>query len=283
MCVFYFTSVACLQAHAQQFTPARLLGMGGTGIAAHSGYQGALLNPATLVEGPQIEGGAYYQDVSGDGETSTLSGVGFLDNGPINFASGAFNYYRWRRRPSSGSKFSSEVFSAALAERFNPVWSLGLGFHLQRNSIANTENNEEKNLDVGLMFTPFRELGFGLVGTNLLPIDKEDIPLVFQRPSSVGFGVTYFHMGQFQFRGDTSTYVRGLAAGKSKYALGFESSSHEYIRARGGLARDDFLKENSYMLGFGFDGPKLRMDYAYKKTTTEPQSELHSVDLRLSF
>ena len=145
LCVFYFTSVACLQAHAQQFTPARLLGMGGTGIAAHSGYQGALLNPATLVEGPQIEGGAYYQDVSGDGETSTLSGVGFLDNGPINFASGAFNYYRWRRRPSSGSKFSSEVFSAALAERFNPVWSLGLGFHLQRNSIANTENNEEKN------------------------------------------------------------------------------------------------------------------------------------------
>lgn len=281
--IFCFISVACLPLIAQQFTPPRLQGAGGTGLASFEGYQGAMVNPATLVDGPQVEGGAYYQDISGDGEDQTLSGVGFFDNGPISFFSGSFNYYGLNRRFVSGGRVFSEVFMLSIAERYNEVWAFGVNLNFQRNTILGLSNNEEKNLDVGLMFTPYSELGFGLMVASVLPVDAEEVPDTFQRPNYVALGSTFIYGGYFQVRGDLYRYTRGEAAGTSKYALGLEASGHEFMRWRTGLARDNFSKENSYMLGFGFDGPKLRLDYAYKKSTNDPQSQLHSVDLRLSF
>ncbi|MEZ4870857.1 MAG: hypothetical protein R2827_01165 [Bdellovibrionales bacterium] len=161
--------------------------------------------------------------------------------------------------------------------------AFGVNFNYQRNAISILENNDEINMDFGALFTPFRELGFGLMASSLLVVDEDDVPTEFQRPNYVALGATYFYQGQFQFRGDITTFTRGPASGELKYAIGVESSSHEYLRLRMGGVRDEFLKENSYMIGLGFDGPKLRVDYAYKKTTSQPQSQLHSVDLRLSF
>jgi hypothetical protein len=65
--------------------------------------------------------------------------------------------------------------------------------------------------------------------------------------------------------------------------LGFESKVDEFALIRLGYRRDANRGESVFTAGAAFEGPRLKVDYAYEKNLVSPQGASHSVDLRIPF
>jgi hypothetical protein len=137
------------------------------------------------------------------------------------------------------------------------------------------------NVDFGLSYVPRDNLGFAFVGYNLAGASSNE--LIRERTApTVGIGTHYIYKGFLRFRGD---YVTGnnYKFNEGQMMFGVENYLNRWMTWR--LGFQDNLSEIRDLgtVGWGFDFPRFKLNYAYlTETGSEPEIR-HSVDLSIPF
>ena len=277
---FYFTSPL---ANAQYITGPIASAMGGAGRASTDTTDGAFINPASLVHGPQAEFSALYQDGSPvKDQHRTTYGVIVMDNTPGLLFSGSFVYLKDRKTGLGQTPLDADYWSLSLAQLSIPQWSFGLsGIYLQQKEYEG-ENFTQQNGVVGVLYTPIPDLGIGLTYHHFLEPDEE-VPLHLRLIPTLGLGFHYLMGEILRLRADFTRPEKYNDDKKMAYALGLESLFSEFFSFRMGFRWDNWADSNVLTSGITFNGPRLKLDYSIEKAVKGTGDALHSVDLRLPF
>ena len=124
-------------------------------------------------------------------------------------------------------------------------------------------------------------MGFGLIFYNVTGETKE-FPEGYKVFPQTGFGMNYIYRQYFRMRFDI------LSAEKNNFQvpivmLGAESYMSRWALVRFGYREDNFLDKEFATLGFGFDLPRFKLNYAYEGDTMDSSNSRHSVDLAVPF
>lgn len=269
--------------HAQYLTGPVASSLGGTGRAAVDDGEQALLNPASVVHGSPFTSELIFIDGYADkNEHDNIKSVGFTDNTEELIVSGGY-YYALRRRTFENSQTLNENYHQFSLGRFAmDHLAFGVAITYLDTNVVGGSSYKQWDGNLGLHYNPQPDLGFGLVFYNILRRDK-GIPTYLQNQDSVFAGVNYLLFNIFRLRFDLGQQLSLNPSEKLHYELGIESKVGEFLVTRIGLNKDELLKRDFYTLGFGFDGPRVKLDYSYSYNPDYSSGAMHGVDLRLPF
>ena len=274
--------ISSLQLNAQQYAGPTSTALGGTGRANFDNSESLFINPATLVLAPAMSVNLYYQE----GESladyhSTSMGLSAVDNSPDILVPGGLAYVKGRDHFSGSSPIEFELFHLGVAGYFYKTMSLGLSlYQLTKNSDSGASSTQY-NGSLGYLFY-HGSFFYGLVYDNLIQT-AASVPVEHREVSKVSIGFQYLWGKLMAYRLDIQKPTEDNPEGKSITMIGLNSLSGDWFHFRAGYRIDDIIGKNYWSLGFLFDGPRLKMDYALKKQLDSAAGALHSVDFRFSF
>jgi hypothetical protein len=263
--VFLLVYFNCNLGHAQVYNSSVSAATGGTGRAAVQAGDALLLNAATLVH---LRGRHFYSSFAKEDMVLSLS-----DNTQDSVIPAGFAYLQ-ENKEINRDKYSQNDFSLSLADFVVNRFAVGLTGHYIEVKSPDAEGIRYGNADLGMSFTPNGKWGFGLAVYNLLK-DHQDVPEIFKRKTTAGLGMNYIYERLARFRLDVTS--------ESQIMAGLESYMNQWFILRFGYQNDS--KEDRQLLGagFGFDGPRFGVNYAYLANTKESSDYRHSVDLQIPF
>lgn len=281
MFLFFVLFVEGLQAQVFQGPLSRALG--GAGRAGLETAESALLNPALVPLATNMEVNAFY----GDGTWAPRQhrqywGLGLADNSDDVLISGALHYVRMRETGTFTSPVSSELWHFALGQILWEGLSWGLsGYQLVRDPDG-VARSTQHNASGGLLFMATPDLGFAYVLDNFLePSQKVPAPLRQNRRQSLGAMYTFEGIARLRF--DISRDEDHNPDHKLISQVGLESRSSRFMIVRLGAKWDNGVDQNFGTFGWGFNGPRLKLDYTLEKNFRGTGEAVHSVDMRLPF
>ncbi len=256
--------------------------LGHTGRAGLDSAESAFINPALLPLMPNNGMNIYYRDgYLEDGQHRHAVGAGVFDNSEEVFFPGSLHYLRLRDTGKLPTPVEGEVWHAALGYQAHSRWLLGASLYRLNHRQEGT-SFEQWNGSLGTLFKITPDLGVALVienpahpGSEVPQNLREDLQ------TAIGFFGTVAEAAHLRF--DLSRRERDNPDGKMAYMFGIETRSLEYLLVRAGFKRDEWSDQNLWTAGLCFNGPRLKLDYAFEKTSTASSGALHSVDLRLPF
>ncbi|NJL24729.1 MAG: hypothetical protein HC902_05880 [Calothrix sp. SM1_5_4] len=254
---------------------------GGTGVAGVSGTEAAFLNPAMIPVLGMSGFEAFYREAARSTAVSIGDGLGAIDSSPEVWFPGTLHYVRLRERGRGTGTAKGELWHAGVGKRVADQLNLGLSAYrliLEDGAGKSTQ----WNFSLGALWMITRGFGVGYSVQNLAR-PGSDVPVALREPTRQILGVLAPLGGAARFRADIARIEKGNPDRKLVYMVGFESKTTDLFMARVGFRRDDLLKRSFWSAGMGFDGPRLKIDYAFEKASEESSGALHSVDLRLPF
>ncbi len=252
-----------LQSQAQVYGGSVSAATGGTGRAAVVAGDSVFLNPATL---PYLRG-YYFYTMLGTKEMA----VGLSDNTPESPIPAALSYYR---------ADLLQDFKLSLADFIIRKWTVGVSAHYYQVSQA------EKPLiningDLAFAYAPKPNYGFGAIFYNLVG-ESKNFPEAYKTYPRIGLGTNYIYHEFFRMRFDL------LSAQNNDFRvptvmLGLENYLSRWMLLRFGYRDENAVDKEYATLGFGFDLPRFKLNYAYEGDTKESANSRHSIDLAVPF
>ena len=257
--------------------------LGGTGLAGLAGIEGTLLNPAqvSLLKGYAIDG--YYRDgYLAEGEHRQGWGIGAGDNGGDVMFPGVFHYARVRDTGRGPKPVSGELIHMAISEPVVTNLFFGVSGYQLRYSMIGFPQSTQWNFSTGLLWLATPEFGVAYVLNNIAhPSSK--VPLGLREELQQGIGLYGVIAEIAGVRFDLTRHEVNNPRKRLVYMTSFESMSGKFAIVRAGFRRDEQRDERYMTLGIGFNGPRVKFDYAFEKNLEGTAGALHSVDLRLPF
>jgi hypothetical protein len=255
--------------------------VGGAGLGANDEADQNFLNPATLVQLKSMSVGYLYSDgYRAKDEHDRVYGITVADDSEdVSFA-GGFTYLNRRRTFKSFNTINETYIEADIAGTVYKHLSWGLGiFHLRQDALGD-ELYKQTDARLGLFLNPSANLGIGLIANNI-GATHDDVVLPLRLKDELGLGAYYIFMKEFRLRADVYRQTQYNPGGKMRFGGGFESMIDAFFVVRAGYLQDDLLDRKYYTLGFGFTGPRLKIDYSYQQNIDDSFAGMHSVDFRM--
>jgi hypothetical protein len=271
-------------AMGQYYTGPVASGVGGAGRASNEPTESVMLNPAAIAHAESVRSGLFYTDghYSKDSRESTLA-VHIVDNNEDALFPGALGYIQRRAQLSDVmGPFNERVFLASVGNFFYQQVAMGFAIQQLRTEIPRGKSYDQWNGNVGLHWNPHPDLGLAFVYYNLVPAPK-DTPEVLQLKPQQSWGMNYIAADFVRLRLDVSRWEKANPDKELLWQGGFESFLSDFIILRVGYEQDQRRNRSFLTTGLGFDGPRFKFDYSFKKRQGEASSALHSVDLRVPF
>lgn len=225
-------------------------------------------------------GYVYKDGYHGKNEHDRAYALTIADNTADVLIAGAFTYVDRRRTFDSFHSLNERYFEFQFARRFFKYFSWGVGiFHLNQEAVSD-DTYKQTNGRIGLFYNPNPELGVGFIANNIAGTD-EDVTKPLRLKDELGLGANYIFMKQFRARADIYQQTQYNPDGKMRWGAGFESFVDAFFVVRGGYQSDALADRDYYTLGFGFTGPRLKIDYGYQKNVDDNRGGMHSVDFRM--
>lgn len=281
--LFAFHQLTPFSAQAQYFNGPVVTALGGSGRASLDPLEGSFLNPAGLALLDNYYMGISWTDSSdiSNGQERDFTAI-VADSTPDKVIPAAVAYTKRRITNRGQAQVDQKNYHIALANRVLQQLAIGLSFHRLESEIDAVEHNQH-NFSLGMLFAYSENLGFALVGSDLLSED-DDIPSEVRLRSEVAIGMTYVLENLVQGRMDLAYRMKDNPDNEMRLMMGLESVVHEFFTVRGGAQWDDLTKQTFLSLGFGFTGPKLGFDYVWQKEISpEEGGHRHLIDLKLKF
>lgn len=263
-------------AHAQNFSGTVARSMGGAGRAAGSA-DSHILNPATLVHVKGYQLGYQYAFHSREQR-------GILRDWTINIADGnteAFfrggATYLNREIKVQGVKTRTENYLVSVGNFLMDNVSIGVQGQYWIETPEGVAKSTFFQSSFGVLYIPVENVGLAFVSNNFLKEHRAGV-----RPE-LGFGLHYLYEEIFRLRFDIIYPTKHNAMKKGVLMLGGESLFANDLSFHFGGRLDDIAKENWFTLGVGWDGPRLRMAYAFEKNLKTAKEIRQSFDLSLFF
>lgn len=275
-----------LSAHAQStFRGAVSSALGGSGVAGLPAAEGGLINPALVAIFPGASVDANYRDGSlADATHRTAMSLGAIDNTKDELFSGSLHYVRTRDAGLTPRPVDGELWHAAVASRLNERVALGaslyrLVYKLDQDS---PKSQTQWNYGFGTLVMVTRSFGLGYVIRNpALPGGEVPGPLREDLYHALG---SFVGLGDMvRLRVDVGRRERRNPHRQLAYMAGLETRTNDFLLFRFGYRHDEAGDGRVYTAGLSFDGPRLKIDYAFEKNQDRGHGALHSVDLRVPF
>ncbi|MGE3759600.1 MAG: hypothetical protein AB7H97_17675 [Pseudobdellovibrionaceae bacterium] len=270
-------------AFAQPFTGALSSAMGGTGRAGLSSSEGSFLNPASI---PLIKGYdfmAHYRDGDlGPGTHKQAIGLGMVDSTEDTAFPGAAHFVRTRESGRSPTPVSGELWHGAGAVLINDQLSVGVSVYRWQHRANNFPTYTQWNGALGVLWLVDPNISLAYVFENPAQAGSE-VPTALREDMRQSVG-SFFRFSEVAIaRFDLSRQERNNPDGRMIYMFGLESATSEFFVVRAGYRLDDMRNQRSWSGGVAFNGPRLRLDYAFERDMNQSSGALHSVDLRIPF
>jgi hypothetical protein len=277
--VTYFSNIC----HAQYWVGPVANGLGGAGRAAVDQGEQAVLNPATIVHSDPFTSALFYEDgYTAKNEHDRSMGICLSDNSENLFMPGAYIFLNRRRTFEKFESRDEEYHQLSAGQFVAKHFAMGATVSYLESKTESGGHYTQFDGHVGLHYNPNPDLGLGLVFYNLAP-KSEKIPLEVRNLDNIVLAAHYIFMPMFRVRADIGQQQSQNPDKKTHYNMGFESHISQLMMTRVGFERDDVNDRHFYTLGLGFDGPRLKIDYFYKKNTDYADGAMHGVDMRLPF
>lgn len=256
--------------------------MGGAGIAGAHPYESAILNPAAMVEFKTSFMGlqGMSSEVNPDGEQKQYS-LFFTDAGEMTMFPGAL-FYRWRTNEILGQKVREQHLQLSGAAAITQKMSLGVSGYKVRTDLMSGEDYNQYNMDVGAYWLALESLSVGAVARGVMG-SKNTVWAASQVLPSTGIGAEYKLYEMFKFRYDINYVLEQNPNKRFRHQLGGEVRYDFLLVLRAGFNQDDRIGENRWTAGIGWDGPRLKLAYAFQKEDRRNSAETHSIDMWLDF
>lgn len=277
--VTHFLSIA----YAQNLTGPVAGALGGTGVAANDEGEQIFLNPATVAHAKNLSVGYFYQG----GYTGTQSrdewwGVSVTDNSEDIYFAGSALYAVRRRTFEGGFAFDETRMEFSIASIVVKHLAIGGSLYRLERQPDGDKKYELWDFSLGALFNPDPNYAIGAVYKNLSK-QSESIPALIELKDYFSIGGYTILMRQFRGRLDLGRQMQRNPDGKIDFSLGFESFIDAYLVFRFGYQDLALSDESYYSTGFGFIGPRLKIDYALRQNVDDSDGTMHSVDFRLPF
>ncbi len=278
--VFYLSSHFAL---SQESKGPIFQSLGGSGRAAADPVEVGRTNPASLA---QLQD--YYLGFGvSRGSSKALPDVSAynvtLADGTLDVAfPGSFTYERSRISDDFGLRADGQLFHLALAGLLGKGLSLGLSAHRFDFRPEGGDRVYDDNFDLGLLWAINPSLAFGLVVDNLLGFEDK-LPVGLQTYTTAHIGAQYVVNEFLRFRGDYSYQLEENSNNRGRLAYGVESQFIGDFKFRLGNQLDGLKNRTLITTGLGWDGPRLRIDYAFQANLRDGGGQVHSLDLWLNF
>ncbi len=264
---------------AQYFTGPIASGMGGASLGAVESGEGHLLNPAVLVHGQPIEASLVFRN-GGYVETDQQKtyGISITNNDPQTYFPGAITFLRSSR--NKGVPADEQFLQFSIAEFAGQNFSVGIaGVRLSQKIFSVAGEQTQWNGVFGLLYNPTPDFAIGFTAAYFVH-PSTVIPIDFRLQPTLGLGLHYLFLDFLRARLDVLSHYEEVGNQRLAVKGGFETASTPMTIIRLGARQDD---STTLTLGLGFNGPRLKLDYAYEKDANRAGSGMHSVDLRLLF
>jgi hypothetical protein len=261
--LFYFSVNV---SYAQVYNTSVSAATGGTGRAAVQAGDANYMNAATLVH---LRGRHFYSSFGKD-----EMALSFSDNTNESTMPAGIAYISEKKDlVGTEDKLEEHDFSLSLAEFAYKGFSVGVTGHYLEQKLPE-DNYRQGNADLGMAFTPNGSWGFGLVVYNVLGAQKS-VPEELRKKTTAGAGVNYIYQRLARFRLDVTS--------EKELMGGMESYLSRWFILRFGYLNDSEKQRQVASAGFGFDGPRFGVNYAYQGNVKESGDYRHSVDLQVPF
>ncbi|MCB0414335.1 MAG: hypothetical protein KDD50_08385 [Bdellovibrionales bacterium] len=256
--------------------------MGGAGRSSDDGSQSVFLNPATLRMAPPVDISFLFQDgQASNSEHQTIKGVSLIDNTKEAAFAGGLQYLKVRRFFHQGTPVDGEWMQVSVADWLYKKLSVGLSLTRLTQSFGG-QNTEESNFTLGFLNPINEKFRLAMVLENIAQ-ENEDVPIELRLRRSLAFGFYYSWQNLFRFMMDVNYLTEQNPESKWNVSSGVESLFLDYLYFRFGYNSNNLYGFDSSTIGVGFSGPKLKVDYFYRKTANSGTDAMHGVDFRLVF
>ncbi|MBY0384783.1 hypothetical protein K2X05_06450 [bacterium] len=272
-----FISLACAQQVGSTADA-----MGGAGIAGAHPYESAILNPAAMVEFKSSFMGLQGMSSEVDPQLEQKQySIFFTDAGDMTMFPGAL-MYRWRTNEILGQKVREQHIQLSGAAALTKKMSVGVSAYKIRTDLASGEDYNQYNADVGTYWLALEQLSVGAVFRGVLG-SKNTVWAPSQVLPSAGIGAEYKLYEMFKFRYDINYVLEQNSNQRFRHQLGGEVRYDFLLVLRTGFNQDDRIGENRWTAGIGWDGPRLKLAYAFQKADRRNSGQTHSIDMWLDF
>lgn len=256
--------------------------MGHAGRAHLESAESAFLNPALLPLLKNSGNNTYFRDGSlEDGQHRNSLGIGFFDNSEGVWFPGAIHYVRLRDTGRTPKVAQGEVWHVAGGYALNDRVLVGASaYQLSYQTEGVRYSQWNGSLGTVLKISPI--LGVAYVLDNVAKPGSE-IPQGLREDTEQSLGLFGSVYEVVHVRFDISRREHNNPDSKLAYMVGIETLSQEFLLVRAGFKMDELKNENLWTAGLCFNGPRLKIDYAFEKSSDRSSGALHSVDLRLPF
>jgi predicted porin len=235
------------------------------------------------VHATPITSSLFYQDGYTDkNEHDTTLGLTIADNTEDLFCSGGYAYIKRRRTFENFNTREEQYHQFSLGSFVSPHIAVGATLTFLDTEIIDGDSYKQWDGHLGLHYNPNPDLGFGLVFYNIAPRDKS-VPIEVQNYDNIVLAAHYIFMPMMRLRVDMGQQQVYNPDHNVHIQVGVESRISQFVAIRLGLDDDQLSDLINYTLGLGFDGPRLKLDYFYRKNPDFSQGALHGVDMRLPF
>lgn len=277
LCVF------SLSAHAEFFRGPISKASGGTGRAGLQGMESGFANPALVPLVKASEMSVLYNDgYVADGQHRQGYGVGVVDASKEVIFPGSLHYIRTRDTGRAGAPVNGEIWHLAAGKNISDHISLGASAYRLNYKVQNDRAYTQWNGSLGALVLISESMGVAYVLDNLAKPSSRTPPGL-REDMRQGLGVYGEVASIVKIRADVSRQEKFNPDHKLTYGMAFESMASTWILFRGGFKRDELADEKLYTAGFGFNGPRLRINYAFEKAAKGTGGAAHSVDLIVPF
>lgn len=281
--VFFSLTYFSSSSHAQYLTGPVANSLGGAGRAAVDEGEQILLNPATVVHATPFTSGLFYLDgYTDENEHETALGLTLADNTEELLFSGGYAYIKRRRTFANFNTREEQYHQLSFGRFIIPHLSAGFTITFLDTRIVGGDTYSQWDGHAGIHYNPLPDLGLAAVFYNIFSRD-EAVPHEVQNLDKVVLAAHYIYMPMLRLRLDVGKQLVYNPEEKLNIQFGVESRISQYIALRMGLDNNRVQERENYTLGLGFDGPRLKIDYFYKKNQDFNEGALHGVDMRMPF
>jgi hypothetical protein len=255
----------------------------GTGRAGIPGMESAFVNPALVPLVKASEMSAFYTDgYVASGQHRQGGGLGVIDANKEVLFPGTFHYIRTRDTGRASAPAEGELFHLAFGKNVSEHLAFGASVYRVTYDVDRDRKYEQWNGSVGMLVLITENAGVAYVLDNLAKPSSRT-PHGLREDMRQGIGGYGSIADIVRLRADISREERFNPDHKLTYALAVETMTSTWILFRGGFKRDELKDQRLWTAGFGFNGPRMRINYAFEKNAEGTGGAAHSVDLIVPF
>ncbi len=224
----------------------------------------------------------YYDGYNARNEHDNVYGISVTDNSDDLLLSGAYIYAHQTRSFATRNDLVEEYHQLSMGQFLFKHFSLGASLIYLTSEISSVGKYEQINGHLGAFYNPAPDIALAFVAYNVAGRTK-GVPAEVEQGNKLALGVVWVADPLLRVRFDVSQMQVQNPDRQFEYQLGLESKTSDYFLFRGGVDQDDWAQRKYWSMGVGFDGPRAKIDYFYRKNFEFGSAALHGVDIRVPF